>query len=103
MKQGMRRCAFCKEYFDAEHIMELNSRPICFPCAVTSSWVDQKRRQREMVNKYDEALAEQRNAKKANNLIQESGICETKRGTLYYPDDEHGNVYHLIGYSEMEF
>ncbi len=56
-----------------------------------------------MVNKYDEALAEQRNAKKANNLIQESGICETKRGTLYYPDDEHGNVYHLIGYSEMEF
>lgn len=83
--------------------MELNGRPICFPCAVTSSWMDQKRRQREMMNKYDKALAEQQGQKKANNLIQEAGIQETKRGTLYYPDDEHSNVYHLVGYTDVEY
>jgi hypothetical protein len=103
MERKTRQCAFCHEHFDADHIMDLNGKPICFPCAVTSSWFDQKRRQRKMVNKYDEALAEQRNAKKANNLIQESGICETKRGTLYYPDDDYSNVYHIVGNTDWEF
>lgn len=103
MERKTRRCAFCREYFDVDHIMELNGRPICFPCAVTSSWQDQKRRQREMMSKYDKALAEQQGQKKANNLIQEAGIQETKRGTLYYPDDEHSNVYHLVGYTDVEY
>ena len=103
MERKTRRCAFCREHFDADQIMELNGRPICFPCAVTSSWQDQKRRQREMTDKYEQALAEQRNQKKANNLIQEAGIQETKRGTLYYADDEYNNVYHLVGYTDVEY
>lgn len=56
-----------------------------------------------MMSKYDKALAEQQGQKKANNLIQEAGIQETKRGTLYYPDDEHSNVYHLVGYTDVEY
>ena len=51
---------------------------------------------------YEDALREQRAGQKVVNMWNETGIKETKRGALYYPDEEYRNVFHIVASFEED-
>lgn len=51
---------------------------------------------------YEDALRDQRAGKRIIDMWNETGIKETKRGVLYYPDEEHNNVFHIVASFEED-
>jgi len=89
-------CSVCGGRHDADKMMKLNGKEICFPCAIAVSWMDQKMKEDgQMARDYEDALWEQKQDRKENDLFAEVGIKCTKEGNLYYPDEEHANVFHI--------
>ena len=75
--------------------MELNGNPICFACSLYVHWddVDEVRRLKD----YDDAVEQQQENKVISLMLEFAGLQETASGVIYYPDDVHDNVYHLVG------
>lgn len=98
-------CSVCEGRHDADKMLEMGGKEICFPCAIAVSWLDMKaheEKEKEMARDYEDALREQQRDRRANDLMMETGIMETKGGTLYYPDEEHVNVFHIVGTKEVD-
>ncbi len=82
--------------------MEMDGRVICFPCALVHSYMDMKDNEGRTMRNYEDALRDQRAGKKIIDMWNETGIKETKRGVLYYPDEEHNNVFHIVASFEED-
>jgi len=96
------KCSFCGEEYFTQNLMEMGGRVICFPCALVHSYMDMKENEGRTVRSYEDALREQRAGQKVVDMWNETGIKETKRGALYYPDEEHCNVLHIVASFEED-
>ena len=94
-QNGLSSCSICSKLHDAENLIELNGNPICFPCSMYVQWedVDEVRRPSD----YDDALDQQHENKIISLMLEFAGLQETPSGVIYYPDEHHDNVYHLVG------
>ena len=91
-------CSVCDGRHDADKMLELDGKEICFPCAIAVSWLDmkaQEEKEEQMARDYEDALWEQQQDRRESDLFAEVGIKCTKEGNLYYPDEEHANVFHI--------
>lgn len=46
---------------------------------------------------YDDAVEQQQENKVILLMLEFAGLQETASGVIYYPDENHDNVYHLVG------
>lgn len=88
-------CTICSKIYDVKNLIELNGNPICFPCSLYVQWEDIDEVKRS--NDYDYALEQQHEDKIISLMLEFAGIQETASGVIYYPDEDHDNVYHLVG------
>jgi len=88
-------CTICSKLHEVTNLIELNGNPICFPCSMYVQWedVDEVRRPSD----YDDAVEQQREDKVISLMLEFAGLQETASGVIYYPDEVHENVYHLVG------
>lgn len=95
-------CSFCGQQCFNENLMEMDGRTICFPCALINSYADVVERNMSGNKSYNDALQRQRLGKATSDLWLESGIKETCNGSLYYPDEDHNNIFHIVAKKELE-
>ena len=89
-------CSICNQLHDEQNLLRLNSKPICFVCSMYVQW---KEDVNEVVrpSDYDDAVEQQREDKVISLMLEFAGLQETASGVIYYPDEVHDNVYHLVG------
>ena len=94
-QDGWSSCTICSKEFHTQNLIELNGNPICFPCSLYVQWdeVDEVRRPSD----YDDAVEQQQENKVISLMLEFAGLQETASGVIYYPDENHDNVYHLVG------
>lgn len=82
-------CSQCNEEIVKGMELYLNTDVICLGCAVMES----NEKMEEDVYLFAKELAE-----KTKEYIErmDVGIKVTKNGGLYYQDDEHHNIYHIV-------
>ena len=88
-------CTICSKLHDAVNLIELNGNPICFPCSLYVQWEEHDEIVRP--SDYDDAVEQQREDKVISLMLEFAGLQETASGVIYYPDEVHDNVYHLVG------
>lgn len=76
-------CSVCGSEQRQELMMFLDEDSICLACAVSmSEFIDDNERELHEVKEYDYNI--------------EAIIKFTSKGNLYYPDEDHDNVFHII-------
>ena len=91
-ERNMIDCRMCEEEFDDDMIMDVNGFSVCYSCGL--QFVCEELATQQEVDEI---------AKNCSVLMKASGIKVTNKGVMYYPDEDHDNVYHLIGLQMVEF